>query len=235
MPKVSVCLSPELFEKHLPFEGAIVVIDVFRATSTICAAFEGGVKTIFAVAQIEQAHELKLQYPNAVLVGERDGKMIEGFDEGNSPEAFLSGNYAGKEVILTTTNGTKALQAAEATGNPVWIGALMNYQAIVQKLAGSHSDVLLFCAGWKGRLSLEDSLCAGLIAQELQDFGFALEGDEARMAFALSASGNIETVLKDASHRQRLEKLGISRDMEISMHFRSEHIPVFKKGKVEIV
>ena len=111
----------------------------------------------------------------------------------------------------------------------------MNYQAIVRKLAGSHSDVLLFCAGWKGRLSLEDSLCAGLIAQELQDFGFALEGDEARMAFALSASGNIETVLKNASHRQRLEILGISRDMEISMHFRSEHIPVFKKGKVEIV
>lgn len=235
MPKVSVCLSPELFDKHLPFEGIIVVMDVFRATSTICAAFEGGVKTIYAVAHIDEATELKRQIPEALLVGERDGSMIEGFDMGNSPEAFLNGAFAGKPIILTTTNGTHALKAAEATGNPVWIGALMNYEVVVQRLTEANADVLLFCAGWKGRLSLEDTLCAGLVTQGLQVFGYELNGDEATMACALAASGDIETVLKHASHRQRLEKLGIIRDIELSMHFRSEKIPVFKKGKVEIV
>ena len=234
MPKVSVCLSPELFEKHLPFEGIIVVIDVFRATSTICAAFEGGVKTIYALAGVDEALELKSQNPNAILVGERDGKMIEGFDLGNSPEAFLSRAYAVRDVILTTTNGTQALNAADASGNPVWIGALMNREAIIRKLSESRANVLLFCAGWKGRLSLEDTVCAGLIAQALVKEGYELEGDEAHMSITLAASGDIEVVLKNASHRQRLEKLGIRRDIELSMHFRSEKVPLFKKGKVEI-
>lgn len=233
MPKVSVCLSPELFEKHLPFEGIVVVIDVFRATSTICAAFEGGVKTIYAVATVQEALNLKRNHPEAILVGERDGKMVDGFDLGNSPEAFLSGAYAGKEVILTTTNGTQALTSAEVTGNPVWIGALMNREPVVNRLIEAEKDVLLFCAGWKGRASLEDMLCAGLIVIELQSKSFELNGDEAYLSVVLACSGAIEDILIHASHRRRLEKLGITKDIELSIHHCCAHVPMFKNGKIE--
>ena len=161
---IEVCFTPGEYEYFKDEYEIVVVIDVLRATSAICAAFHNGIKSIIPVATIEEAREYKAK---GYLVGaERKGQIVEGFDFGNSPYSYMNEALRGKEVVLTTTNGTKALDVAK-DADTVVVGSLNNLDALCEWLAEQDKNILCLCSGWQDKFNLEDTICAGAISEYL--------------------------------------------------------------------
>src|SRR5690606_37479365 len=156
---VQVCLSPALLPLYAK-EGTIaVVIDIFRATSSMCYGLANGAEAIIPVAEIEEC----LAYADkseCLLAAERNGEVVQGFDFGNSPFSSGSDNGAGKTVVPTTTNGTRAIRACLGA-TTVAIGSFLNMTALTDWLKNQSNPILLVCAGWKDHVCLEDTLFAG--------------------------------------------------------------------------
>lgn len=150
-------------------QGTVVIIDVFRAFSVACYAFDSGAKQYIAVGDVRSAFELQKKYSNSVLVGERDEKKIEGFDFGNSPTELIKTNLAGITVIHTTTAGTNGLINAEKA-DVLLTGSLVNAAAIVEYIRSLRPErVSLVAMGYRAKISAdEDMLCARLIAERLR-------------------------------------------------------------------
>jgi 2-phosphosulfolactate phosphatase len=140
-----------------------VVIDVIRATSTICQALDAGYEKVWCAAEVEEARALGSD--RVTLGGERLGVRIEGFDLGNSPREYLEPRTA--EVALSTTNGTRAIVTAAARCDRVLIASLLNLAAVTEAAAGHGEDVAVFCAGVKGAFALDDAYVAGRVAESL--------------------------------------------------------------------
>jgi 2-phosphosulfolactate phosphatase len=160
-----------------------IVVDVLRATSTITQALAAGYERVLCCAEIEEARELALVEGPAKLAGERRLEHIEGFDFGNSPRE-LEGEPAAETLILTTTNGTRLLVAAAERFERVYVGSLLNIDAVAAAARESGEDVAVLCAGVLGELALDDAYCAGRIAEAL---GGESE-DSARAAILLARS-----------------------------------------------
>jgi 2-phosphosulfolactate phosphatase len=212
--KVEVCLSPALFPVYYSNKNCVVVvIDVFRATSAIVTAFDNGIKEIIPVSSIEEAKEYK---EKGYFVGaERKGEIIEGFDFGNSPFSYMQEQLRGQTVVLTTTNGTKALNRAKAA-DKVIVGAFLNLTAVIDYLRAEKKDVLLLCAGWRDRFNMEDTLFAGAVVEGLiKDplFGNLADSAIASMHMYQGAKGDLNEYLKDSSHRRRLARLDLEKDI----------------------
>ena len=154
-------------------KGVAVIIDVFRAFSVACYAFDAGAARIIATAAVENAFQLRKQYKNSVLVGERDEKKIEGFDFGNSPTEIIKADLSGKTVIHTTTAGTQGLINA-VNADAVLTGSLVNAGAIVRWIKANNPDhIALVAMGYRASISAEeDLLCAEMIAAELNKIIF---------------------------------------------------------------
>ncbi len=160
-----------------------VVVDVLRATSTICQALASGYERVLCCAEVDEARALAETEGPAKLAGERRLEHIEGFDFGNSPRE-LEGAPAAGTLILTTTNGTRLLVAAAERFERVYVGSLLNLNAVAAAARESGEDVAVLCAGVLGELALDDAYCAGRIAE-------ALDGepaDSARAAILLARS-----------------------------------------------
>ena len=163
--KVEVVFSPANFSTYFENKDCtVVVIDVFRATSAICAAFEAGVESLIPVDTLEKAK--KYQQDGFLVGAERNAETVKGFDFGNSPLTFKKGDYKNKSIALTTTNGTRAIEVAKRA-NVVVIGSFINFTSVCQYVEKQDKDVLLLCSGWKDRFNLEDTLFAGAVAQKL--------------------------------------------------------------------
>jgi 2-phosphosulfolactate phosphatase len=160
-----------------------IVIDVLRATSTICQALASGYARVLCCAEIDEARALAETEVPAKLAGERGLEPIEGFDYGNSP-AELDGEPTAETLILTTTNGTRLLVAAAERFERVYVGSLLNLDAVAAAARESGEDVAVLCAGVLGELALDDAYCAGRIAEAL---GGEPE-DSARAAILLARS-----------------------------------------------
>jgi len=143
-----------------------IVVDVLRATSTICQALASGYRRVLCCAEIEEARELAQTERPAKLAGERGLQHIEGFDFGNSPNE-LEGTPASETLILTTTNGTRLLVAAAERFERVYVGSLLNVDAVAAAAREGGEDVAVLCAGVLGELALDDAYCAGRIAATL--------------------------------------------------------------------
>ncbi|NNE71651.1 MAG: 2-phosphosulfolactate phosphatase, partial [Rhodothermales bacterium] len=145
-----------------------VVIDVLRASSTIAFALMQGAKEVIPVADLGDASRMAaaLDASSFVLAGERGGKRIEGYQLGNSPLEFTSAVVRDKTVILSTTNGTPAIRAAEEAAD-VLIGGFVNLSRVAAAVRAAGRDVVIICAGWGNRVSLEDTLCAGMRVDRL--------------------------------------------------------------------
>lgn len=165
---ILVHLLPALVEPETLRDGVAVVIDVLRATTTIVEALAHGAAAVVPCGEIDQARRLATEASQgtALLAGERRGLPIPGFDLGNSPAEFSQKAVHGKRIIMTTTNGTRALIAAKPARR-VLVGALSNLSALVERLGEESGPVHLICAGTDGRITLEDALCAGGIARWL--------------------------------------------------------------------
>jgi len=213
---VEVCLSPLLAGCH-DFSGkCVVIIDVLRASSAIITGLSHGVIAFRPVAEPEDARFWAGQ--GYVPAAERNGQVAEGFSLGNSPFSYREGQWAGRKVALTTTNGTRAVLLAGAA-HRVLVGGFLNQQAVVGQLTDFPGDIILFCAGWKGQYSLEDTLSAGGLLSGLKEH-FHIVGDPAVAALDLFVQheNGIEKAVQGSSHYLRLATRGLADEIAFCLN-----------------
>jgi len=214
-------------------EYIVVIIDIFRATSSICYGIENGAEAIIPVSEVEECAAYGELGKGYLLAAERDGKVVEGFDFGNSPFSYTEEKVAGKTVVLTTTNGTYALHHSR-NAKSVVIGSFLNLTSLCNWLKTQDENILLVCAGWKNNFNLEDTLFAGAVVEQLKTVNFKLD-DAAIAANDLFQIGkhDINQYLKKTSHSERLKKLGIEKDIEFCLQVDlTSAIPILKDEKL---
>lgn len=215
MMNIEVVLSPALLHLSDINNKNVVVIDILRATSTICTAIHEGAEAVKAVRDVEQAKGLGDK--GYLTAAERNGHKLDGFDMGNSPFECMDGKVKGHKIALTTTNGTKCIEAAADDGAAnVLSGSFLNLEATADWLIKDDRDVVLFCAGWKDSFNLEDTLYAGAMAKLLAEkTTCVIDCDAALMSIDLYklAEGNLMDYLKKSSHYKRLSHLHHDEDM----------------------
>ena len=213
---LEVCLTPALLHLYDIRDSVVVVIDIFRATSSICYGIENGAEAIIPVATVESCESYRDS--EFLLAAERNGEVVEGFDFGNSPFSYAGDKVAGKTVVLTTTNGTHAINESREARQIV-IGSFLNLTALCNWLKTQPFDVLLLCSGWKNKFNLEDTLFAGAVVNQLKEDGYKLD-DSGIAADDLYILGkeDLNTFLKKTSHSERLKKLKIEKDIEFCLN-----------------
>jgi 2-phosphosulfolactate phosphatase len=215
MKTIEVCLSPALFKFKTTHDNYIVVIvDVLRATTAFCAAFDSGIETLLPVSGLDELLELKNQ--GYLTAAERDGKKVDFADFGNSPTIFLQNNLAGKNLAYSTTNGAQAVEMAKSSGILV-AAAFTNLNAVCDWLVKQEKNIVILCSGWKNTFSLEDTLCAGALVEELEISGkYAHCCDAAFVSLKLwqKSKSELLKVVQEANHYQRLFRMGLTEDLK---------------------
>lgn len=212
--RVEVCFSPNLYHLHKEEFEIVVVIDVLRATSAICTAMHKGVKSIIPIATLEEAFAYKKK--GYIVAAEREGQIVEGFKFGNSPFAYMDPALKGKTIVMTTTNGTKTINVAKKDSKTIVVGSFLNMDFLSEWLIKQNKNTLLLCSGWKDKFNLEDTLLAGAIAEKMLDsLKFEAHEDSSIAAkyLFISAKSNYFGFLKSSSHRRRLKKLNLNKDI----------------------
>lgn len=229
--QLSTCLSPALIPLYDLSNTIVVVIDIFRATSTICAALDNGAKAVIPVATVEECLRLESEKPEFITAGERDGKVIEGLRGGNSPSEYTPEVIMGKVLALTTTNGTRLLHLVKAADKIV-IGSFLNLDALCQYLSGSGKDILLACAGWRDKENLEDTLFAGAVIHKIEEH-FQINCDSSFMALSLYKqslkASSLLDFMKAGSHYHRLARFHLEQDMDYCCSINKHPVvPIYK-------
>lgn len=214
LPTLEVCFSPALLHLYNTTDTIVVIIDVFRATSTIAAALHNGAACVLPVASVPECIAKGIATPNSLTAGERDGKVAEGLHYGNSPSEYPRSFVEGKTLVLTTTNGTRLLHMIKDSKDII-TGAFLNLDAVCEFLIARKCKVLLACAAWKDRFNLEDTLFAGAVIEKVKE-SFSTNCDSVRAAHALykQSAGDYIGFLKDSSHYKRLSAYCLTSDME---------------------
>lgn len=212
-----------------------VVIDVLRATSVMITALQNGTKKIIPVLTVKEAEEKSKEFAprTFLLCGERDAVKIEGFDLGNSPQEFRRDKVAGKTLIMTTSNGTKALNTCRKA-KKVYISAFLNARAVAEKVK-DEKEVVLVCSGTASRFSLDDGLCAAMIMEELAKF-VPVSSDDLGLALVKiwqSEDGNLQKLLKDSFHLNYLLQKGFTGDVDHCLQKNvTSAVPLFREGEI---
>jgi 2-phosphosulfolactate phosphatase len=229
--KLETFFSPALYDYSGTENSIVVIIDILRATSSICTAFENGAVSIIPVAGIDEAKEYKAK--GYLVAAERDGYVLDFADFGNSPFNFTREKVEGKTIVYSTTNGTGIINQASLAGTIV-IGSFLNISALVEWIKVQGKDVVLFCAGWKNRFNLEDSLCAGAIATRLMEstlFSTICDSTLAAIDLWKLSENDLPGYIDKAAQRSRLREKGLDDCIEfcLSVDF-TKKIPVIKNG-----
>jgi 2-phosphosulfolactate phosphatase len=206
---IEVCLTPAIFNRFENRDAIIVIIDVLRASSAICTAFSNGALSIIPVAEISEAKEYKTR--GYLVAAERDGFVLDFADFGNSPFNFTRDKVEGKTIVYSTTNGTRIIDLASSSYMSV-IGTFNNISAITDWLLEQNHDVILFCAGWKDKFNLEDTICAGAIAERLLEgslFSTICDSTHAAIDLWKTAKHNPLDYIDKAAQRSRLRDKGL--------------------------
>jgi 2-phosphosulfolactate phosphatase len=210
-------------------EKTIVVIDVLRASTTICQALYAGARAVIPFEEPDEVVEMrdKIGPQDTLIAGERDGIKIENFDLGNSPSEFTPETVGGKTIIMTTSNGTRAFEKAGQSGFII-TGAMVNISSVARKIAENNRDLVILCAGHKGQFSIEDSICGGMIISKLSsEHKVNLElNDAASLALLLYRSNSmaLKETIAQGEHGRFLKKIGFGDD--VIMAARPDSIPV---------
>ena len=212
MKSIDVCLTPELLHLHTIDNTIVVVTDIFRATSCMVTGLAYGVGSITPVATVEECYAL--QQKGYVAAAERNAMKVEGFDLDNSPFSYMDEDLVGAHIAMTTTNGTLSITKAKSAAVKVLVGAFLNLGAIVNHLQPQSYDVLVLCAGWKGRVNLEDTLFAGALVDALKE-EYMIAEDSALMSMRMyqQAQNDLLSYVSNSSHVRRLQRLGIQKDI----------------------
>ena len=219
-PSLEVCLSPALLHLYDTRDAIVVIIDVFRATSTIAAALHNGAARVMPVATVKDCIATGECTENSITAGERDGRVAEGLQYGNSPLEYPAEFVRGKTLVLTTTNGTRLLHMVKNAAEII-TGSFVNLSAVCDFLVAQEGKrVILGCAAWKDKFNLEDTLFAGAVVERIRQH-YTIADDSARSAAHLHAQarqlldkgGHYIDFLRDSSHYNRLSSYGLEHDM----------------------
>jgi 2-phosphosulfolactate phosphatase len=216
----------------------VIVIDVLRATSSIVTALGNGAAGIVPVREPDEAIAVmrRLGRERSLLCGERESRLIAGFDLDNSPASFTRERVEGKTLVLTTTNGTRALIEAARGNAVVYCAAFLNRAAIVERLVTAEGDALLLCAGSEGALSFEDTLCAGAIVDALLHRNKHLAITDAARAAATVYTANakrLTTAIASGTHAVALVEKGFAADVAACAKLDvSRCVPLYADGVI---
>lgn len=212
---IDLCFTAQKLTPSLVYGKNVIVLDVFRTSSTIIMALYQGATKILPALNAQTARQLKKETPSSVLGGEINCLKIEGFDLGNSPLEYTPEKIKNKIVILTTTNGTTTIHQAKEAAN-IYIGSFLNASALVRKLETDKNDLLLACAGTQGEYSLEDVCCAGYFLHLLKNTVKPFLNDKALSAPALyhSFQKNLPYYLSRSKNGRTLLSKGYWLDIE---------------------
>mgnify|MGYP001163401913 CR=1 FL=1 len=231
--KIDTCFSPALYEPELHKGSVVIIIDILRASSAICTAFANGAAEIIPVSGIEEARDYKNR--GYLVAAERDGYVLDFADFGNSPFNFTAEKVSGKTIVYSTTNGTGIIKLASDAAI-IAVGSFLNIKALLNWTGSQDMDVMLFCAGWKNRFNLEDSIFAGALAAELMKTGkYSTICDSTLAAIDLwkLAGNDPRAYIEKSAQRSRLreKKLDDCIDFCLSTGF-TEIIPVLKNNSL---
>jgi 2-phosphosulfolactate phosphatase len=228
---IDVCLSPLLLNLFDLSDKIVVVVDIFRATTTMVTALAYGASKIRAISTVDEA--LSLKDHGFLIAGERGGQKVSGFDFGNSPFDVMNDGITGKSIAITTTNGTLSINKSHLAKEQV-IGSFINFTATANYLMERDLDILILCAGWKGLVNLEDTFYAGAMIDTL-DAAYSASSDSCKLALSLFTQNkkNPLDFLGNADHAIRLIKIGYDKDIAFCLQ-RDLHnlIVVVKNGEI---
>ncbi len=215
-PSLYTCLSPALLHLYDVSSSIVVIIDVLRATSTIATALYNGAKHIIPVDSVAECIRIGKQI-DGITAGERDGRVAEGLEHGNSPFEYYPEFIKGKVLVLTTTNGTKLLHMAlDKNAKGIITGSFPNISAVCNYLIEQKQPVILGCAAWKDRINIEDTLFAGAVINRIKHH-FDISCDASAMAETIynEAKNDLYEFMKtkNASHYHRLTNYGLEKDI----------------------
>ncbi|MCX2743371.1 2-phosphosulfolactate phosphatase [Mangrovivirga sp. M17] len=228
---IDVCLSPDLLHLHSIEDKLVVVVDILRATSCMTAGIANGVESITPKASLEECRELKAK--GYTIAGERNGEKVEDFDLGNSPFGYMDDELKGKKIAVTTTNGTVAINKSR-NAKEVIIGSFLNLSAVAEYCKKSQYNLLVLCAGWKGKVNMEDSLFAGALVEALADtHESACDPPLMTAKMYEAAKDDLLGFVEKSSHVNRLKRIGIGKDIEFCLTIdKYSEIPVLKGEKL---
>lgn len=214
-PELFTVLSPKLLDLYDLSNSIVVIIDVFRATSTIATALFNGAEKVIPVAGVEDCKAIGKKL-HAVTAGERDGKVIPGLQHGNSPAEYTRDFIQGKTLVLTTTNGTRLLHMAlEKGASDIVTASFPNLSAVCEHVLSSGKDVYLGCSAWKDRFNLEDTLFAGAVISRVKEH-FTIHDDSSLMAADMYQlhKNDLKNFIRKTTHWHRLSAYGLEKDLE---------------------
>jgi len=235
-PSLHTSLSPALVHLYDISNSIIVIIDVLRATSTIATALYNGARFVIPVDSVSRCIELGKQI-DGITAGERDGKVAEGLEYGNSPFEYPRNFIEGKTLVLTTTNGTRLLHMAlEKGAKEIITGSFSNLSAVCDHVVELKRNVILGCAAWKDRVNMEDALFAGAVISKVRKH-FEINCDSSHIAEAMYEKGkrDLFAFLKNnnASHYHRLMNFGLEKDIRYCLTPDEANVlPIYSDGKL---
>ena len=222
-----------LYPVYKDKQSIVVIIDILRATSAICTAFKYGAKSIIPVATVEEARAYKAK--GYMAGAERDAVTVDGFEFGNSPYSYMTEQVRGQRIVITTTNGTQAIEAAHDAYEVV-IGSFLNFDLLCDYLLSQERSILLLCAGWKNKFNLEDALFAGAVSARLEKSSEKYKLGDASLAFKYlyeQAEENPYKFLSKSSHKERLARLNLKDDIRYCLTMnQTEVLPVLVGGEI---
>ncbi len=235
-PALHTILFSKLLDIYDVSDNIVVIIDVFRATSTIATALYNGAKRVIPVDAVDKCIEIGMQ-TGGITAGERDGKIIPGLAHGNSPAEYPRSFVEGKTLVLTTTNGTKLLHMALNKGAAeVVTGSFPNLSAVCEYLVSQHKNVILGCSAWKDRFNLEDTLFAGAVIQRVKEH-FTIHCDSSLMAADMYAlhQNDMHQFIRKTTHWHRLASYGLESDLEYCVTPDVANIlPIYRNGDLVV-
>lgn len=230
---IEVCYSPDLFPLYENKEAIVVVVDILRATSSICTAFENGVKAIIPVKTRREAMSAKEN--GFIVAAERNGLILDFADFGNSPSNFSREHVFDKEIVYSTTNGTKTVQMAEEC-KAVTIGSFCNFTVLYQWLVKQQTPITILCAGWKGKYNIEDSVFAGALAQkllELPHYTTTCDATIAAVDMWNMHKDKLRALINQCAQHERLRSNNLDDCIDYCLTFDTcSVVPIYVAGKI---
>ncbi|MDR2963836.1 MAG: 2-phosphosulfolactate phosphatase [Bacteroidales bacterium] len=233
---IETCFSPALFPVYKNTEAVVVVVDILRATTSICSAFENGVQSIIPVASSKDLPDYKAQ--GYLVAAERNGLKLDVADFGNSPEGFQTEQVKGKTIVYSTTNGTKTIQMA-ADCKAVVIASFSNLSAVARYVVQQQSPVTLLCAGWKGKYNIEDTVFCGALAEKLvQTQKFTSDCDATKTAVEMwrNHKHDLRTLIEICAQNTRLTTNNLHHCIDFCLTLDTTNkVPVFAGNEITAV
>lgn len=234
-PTLNTSLSPALLHLYDLSNSVVVIIDVFRATSTIASALYNGAKCVIPVDSVPKAIEISKKI-GGIAAGERDGMIAEGLQHGNSPLEYNREFIENKTLVLTTTNGTRLLyMALEKNANTIISGSFPNLSAVCDFLIAENKNVVLGCAGWKDRFNLEDTLFSGAVINRIKK-NFTIHCDSSLMAetmYVKNKNKMIEFAPQLTHYHRLVERFGLIEDIKYCLtNDLANVLPLYSDGKL---